>query len=257
MKQRLGLALLFLLIMGRAYSAGEAAVGTATAFAGDTVTVDITISPEVQNVAGADIVVQTPGTISQGGVTFVPISIKQFTPGPLWETSPLVEQRLGDDFNGRFQVGIAQARGFNGPGVLVRMTVVVSSAIFFNAEYPIRLQKVALYDPDANLIPVTVRDGKISVEGGRAGDLNGDGEVNVGDAVLALRIAIGLIKPTPKQLRFGDLSPVNPDGTLGDGKITLADATVILRRALGIPETTTQTPSSGGTTGGGTTPAGG
>jgi regulation of enolase protein 1 (concanavalin A-like superfamily) len=60
----------------------------------------------------------------------------------------------------------------------------------------------------------------------KKGDLNGDGKVNVLDATLALRFAVGLTTPSAQQLQAG---------ALGDGKkITVADATKILRAAVGL-----------------------
>lgn len=56
-------------------------------------------------------------------------------------------------------------------------------------------------------------------------DLNGDGRVSIPDATLALRIAIGLLKPTPRQLLAGDLNK--------DGKISVPEVTQILRKAVG------------------------
>jgi sugar lactone lactonase YvrE len=59
-----------------------------------------------------------------------------------------------------------------------------------------------------------------------AGDVNGDGQVGVGDAALALGIAVGVRAATPLQARAADIN--------GDGKVTPADATLILRRAVGL-----------------------
>jgi uncharacterized protein YjiK len=59
-----------------------------------------------------------------------------------------------------------------------------------------------------------------------SGDLNGDGGVNVQDATLALRIAVGLIAPTVNQRTSGDLN--------GDGQLNVQDATLILRAAVGL-----------------------
>lgn len=61
------------------------------------------------------------------------------------------------------------------------------------------------------------------------GDLNANGHIDVGDATVALRIALGLITPSPLQLAIGDVVPIgNPDG-----KITVGDATAILATAIG------------------------
>lgn len=58
------------------------------------------------------------------------------------------------------------------------------------------------------------------------GDLNGDGKVGLQDAILALRIAVGSLKPNAQQLSAGDLD--------GDGKISLGEVIRILRAAVGI-----------------------
>jgi hypothetical protein len=69
------------------------------------------------------------------------------------------------------------------------------------------------------------------------GDVDGDGQVTLADAILTLRIAIGLIPPTPTQLAAGDVAPVPgvmAGQRFGDGKITLADAIRVLARASGL-----------------------
>ncbi|MGQ9524470.1 MAG: PA14 domain-containing protein [Armatimonadota bacterium] len=58
------------------------------------------------------------------------------------------------------------------------------------------------------------------------GDLDGDGKVTVADATLAIRMVVGLVKPTPEQLRAGDV--------LGMGAMTVNNAVVILRAAVGL-----------------------
>lgn len=71
----------------------------------------------------------------------------------------------------------------------------------------------------------------------RAGDLNGDGRLDLRDVVIALRIAIGISSATPIQLQVGDVAPVQRFAEarkIGDGRITLADAQRLLRRAVGI-----------------------
>jgi hypothetical protein len=59
----------------------------------------------------------------------------------------------------------------------------------------------------------------------KLGDLNGDGGVNVQDATLSLRIAVGAITPTDAQKAAGDVNH--------DGKWNVQDTTLILRRAVG------------------------
>lgn len=61
------------------------------------------------------------------------------------------------------------------------------------------------------------------------GDLNGDGKVTAADALIALRIAVGALAPSPQQLDSGDVAPDDGD----DGIITLSDVQRILRRSVG------------------------
>ena len=62
-------------------------------------------------------------------------------------------------------------------------------------------------------------------EGGSSGkgDMDGDGEITVSDALKALRIAAKLVNPTEEDIAIGDVD--------GDGEITVADALKILRVA--------------------------
>ena len=61
------------------------------------------------------------------------------------------------------------------------------------------------------------------VGSGMRGDLDGDGEITVADALRALRIAARLVEATERDLRLGDVD--------NDGEITVADALRILRVA--------------------------
>jgi hypothetical protein len=61
---------------------------------------------------------------------------------------------------------------------------------------------------------------------GAPGDLNGDGKINVQDATLSLRIAVGLLTPSDAQKTLGDMN--------GDGNLNVQDATTVLRKAVGL-----------------------
>jgi len=64
---------------------------------------------------------------------------------------------------------------------------------------------------------------------------NRDGEINVGDALVALRFALGLETPTEQDTQHGDVAPLDFSGQPDpDGEINVGDALVILRKALGI-----------------------
>ncbi len=66
------------------------------------------------------------------------------------------------------------------------------------------------------------------------GDLDEDGDVDVFDAVKALRIASGLATPTPLEAERADVAPLVDGKPQPDGKIDIGDVIVILRRAVGL-----------------------
>ncbi|OAQ20903.1 PKD domain-containing protein [Thermosulfurimonas dismutans] len=72
-------------------------------------------------------------------------------------------------------------------------------------------------------------DGDVAPLGSR------DGQVNIGDALVTLRFALGLETPSEEDRCHADVAPLGADGTpQPDGQITIGDALVSLRKALGI-----------------------
>jgi len=77
--------------------------------------------------------------------------------------------------------------------------------------------------------PVCSPDGDVAPLGNR------DGKVNIGDALVTLRFALGLETPSDEDKCHADVAPLGADGMPNpDGKITIGDALVILRKALGL-----------------------
>jgi large repetitive protein len=66
------------------------------------------------------------------------------------------------------------------------------------------------------------------------GDINGDGKVDISDALKALRIAVGLESGTTDDLLRGDVAPLQNGVPAPDGVIDIADAVVILRKVVGL-----------------------
>ncbi|GAM09364.1 spore coat protein A [Geobacter sp. OR-1] len=66
------------------------------------------------------------------------------------------------------------------------------------------------------------------------GDLNGDGRVDLVDALMALKISIGLATPTTEQLVRGDVAPMANGVPIPDGSIDTGDVIVILKRVIGL-----------------------
>jgi hypothetical protein len=66
------------------------------------------------------------------------------------------------------------------------------------------------------------------------GDINGDGVVNIVDALLALKNGIGLVKLTGSEVSRGDVAPLVKGVAVGDGRIDIQDTILILRKAVGM-----------------------
>ena len=66
------------------------------------------------------------------------------------------------------------------------------------------------------------------------GDLNGDGKVDIADALLALEFAIRLRTPSAADIAAGDVAPILGGKSTPDGKIDIADAVAILQKTVGL-----------------------
>jgi hypothetical protein len=73
-----------------------------------------------------------------------------------------------------------------------------------------------------------------SIPGVSTGDINGDGDIDVVDVLLATRIIIGDLIPTTNQLLRGDVAPQISGVPSPDGIINTGDLVVIQRSSLGL-----------------------
>lgn len=63
----------------------------------------------------------------------------------------------------------------------------------------------------------------------------GEQNASIADALLALRMAVGLVEATQFDKSHGDVAPLGPDGKpQPDGQITIQDALIILRKVVGL-----------------------
>lgn len=258
MKRLLAISLLCLLVAApiAAQEVAQIQLQDVVGFSGQQVEMQILLNNRVeQGIAGVDIAILTIGKVTQATGQLVPFKIPDPTatigvvaiPGTLWDIPISYEARQVStrDESVEYRVTMAQSRPFTGPGQLMRIPVQISEDVMFDSAFPVRFARVVFYNINGEPIPVATKDGLLTVKAGRYGDLNGDGQVTVGDAILAIRIAIGQItaaSPAPlsadqftKALHFADVLPVKADGTRGDGKVTIPDATAILGLALGLP----------------------
>jgi large repetitive protein len=68
------------------------------------------------------------------------------------------------------------------------------------------------------------------------GDTNGDGVVDLRDAMLLLRMSLGLDPVTPEALAHSDLAPLVNGVPQPDGRIDVEDVMILLRRIVGLVE---------------------
>lgn len=87
-----------------------------------------------------------------------------------------------------------------------------------------------IYDPSSLNIYAITAAGTSS----RDGDVNGDGQVDVADALVALQMSLGIVQPSFQQMLHSDVGPLANHAPVPDGKVRLDDAIVILRKAVGI-----------------------
>jgi len=66
------------------------------------------------------------------------------------------------------------------------------------------------------------------------GDLNADQQATVADALIALRITVGLVAVNPTLLEHGDVAPLLNGAPAPDTFIDIRDALLILRKAVGL-----------------------
>jgi uncharacterized repeat protein (TIGR02543 family) len=135
------------------------------------------------------------------------------------------------------------APGFNGGSPIIEYTVAASpgNITATGAGSPIKVSGLT----SGKSYTFTVMARNIAGVGGASapsaavtpmpsGDLNGDGVVDIRDAMLALRIAVGLDKSTALLLARGDVGPLVNGKPQPDGRIDVGDVTVLLRKSVGL-----------------------
>lgn len=79
----------------------------------------------------------------------------------------------------------------------------------------------------------TVQRNIIKNAASASGDINGDGVVDISDALRALQIAVGLVTPSAAELASGDVAPLLNGAPQPDGVIDVGDAFLLLRKSVG------------------------
>ena len=183
---------------------------------GDQVTIQLSID-DATGVAGADITLNYDSRF----LTFVQVSTTALTRGLSLVPNASVQ--------GMLVLGLAGAEGIDGgSGGLVDISFRIGDTAQVGSLARLTFSQVTLSTELGQAIPVSTQDGTIEVGLPCVkGDVNGDGNCNSMDAILTLRIAVGLHVPTESEQCAADMND--------DGKINSADAISILRKAVGLP----------------------
>lgn len=115
-------------------------------------------------------------------------------------------------------------------GIAYNLEDIVNCAPFVIPEARCRLKGKIVYINEESIAvsysDIKERFGEDINEEKADGDVNFDKKVDLNDATLALKFAVGIEMPTERQIVSGDIDL--------DGKISLKDATIILKLAVGI-----------------------
>ncbi|MDE6087306.1 MAG: Ig-like domain-containing protein, partial [Oscillospiraceae bacterium] len=85
---------------------------------------------------------------------------------------------------------------------------------------------LATYNGTTYMRVINVELGVVARSAVLAGDVNGDGTVDICDVVLCNRIYVGVENATAEQIQAGDVD--------GSGKIELSDSMILLRKLVGL-----------------------
>ncbi len=163
-----------------------------------------------------------------------PYSLSQIVHGPVWDEIESLGGSVVSSTTYRSVqfAAIVPSEALTSGGVLFTMVFNVDSEATAVGDFPITATvyecKSSPVGGEETSVRTAVKSGILTVEFDNfaLGDVNGDGEVNATDALLALRQAIGIISLNAKQRRAAD---VNHDGT-----VNASDALIIMRVCLGL-----------------------
>jgi len=130
---------------------------------------------------------------------------------------------------GRVDIGGVGGGTLVGEGHILDVVFTVASEASPSASSSFSFVNVVMFDYETQQLDVDFTDTATFTVSSQyiLGDLNGDGVVDMPDAILAQQIADGELEPTELQMHAGDIN--------GDGIIDSADVTLILRIILGEP----------------------
>ena len=210
------------LILGGARAqqgAPRVTVSSVQGYDGQTLPVEITTSPELIGYSGVKLTVAFPSQVA-----LVMLS-RRDDPPEIDQPDALLYQPLVAAVSspGEVVIGLVSTRSAQTSGRLARFPLTIRPDALAGI-FPLHLS--ADLEDNFGSLNVQTIDGQLNVLGLRPGDLDGDGQVDLGDVRIALRSLLGGPALTPNQSTAADRN--------GDGKVDLADIRLLLREALGL-----------------------
>jgi len=183
---------------------------------GDTIAVALS-ADSIAGISGGDVIIKFDSEV----LAAINVQPTEFT------RNFLIAANL--DTPGIARLSLASIRGAEGGfGGLFNLHIVVNPSLTIPDTVfsrPLKLAHAVFYTEDSKPISIIKRNGEF-ILGRSRGDVNRDGHINAADAILTLRIATGLIQPTPEQLADADVD--------ANGRVESLDASCILHRAVGL-----------------------
>lgn len=188
-------------------------VTSASARPGETVELDINLEQ---------------GSGAMTGEFLIDFDTSKLTPDSYTIGSLIQGSNPGVVFNyvstGKVKVQWAGTEGTTAGGSVIRIKFIVNQNAQNNDIIPVTLTNVVLGDQSAQQIPCQAVAGNVTVTTIMAGDVNQDGLVDSGDAVLVLRHGLGSITLTGDQFKAADVNNDNVVNTMDAGQILRYDA---------------------------------
>jgi len=185
-------------------------ISDVTSSPGNDIKVPISIT-DATDIAGADIV-----------VTYDPIilTIKEIKSTQL---SSDLKLKYDTGTPGEITIKMTGTKSIpNGVGPLIDMIFMVNANIQKDTDTSVSFKEATIFDSSSKIIDISTQDGKVRIGVCLKGDVNNDGKIDARDAILTLRISVGLVPPTPYAVCAADLN--------NDGAIMANDAIIILRK---------------------------
>jgi hypothetical protein len=109
--------------------------------------------------------------------------------------------------------------GLSNSGIVIGQGVIIPPGGISSPLYTIKAAASATPTPGGN---------------SHSGDINGDGKIDIIDALLALRATVGLTLLSAAEIVRGDAGPLVNGVPVGDDRIDILDTILILRKSVGL-----------------------